>query len=204
MERRNAVVRLHENQEQSSDDRKTFIILGVPRGGTSAIAGSVQRLGVFLGDDLPNNHEDPNFVEQENAHMLSVIAQRNKAYNVWGWKYPRAQSYLEELKDELVNPHLIVVFRDAVSTMKGQTRWHTGMNQYESVNFVLSLQQKNWNLIKRWKVPTAIVSYEKAIMFPRVFIRQISHFIHNEHPEHEKVEQIVEFLKPLEYKPAET
>ncbi len=40
---------------------KTVIIFGAPRGGTTMIAGVAMKCGLFLGDDLPINCEDPDF-----------------------------------------------------------------------------------------------------------------------------------------------
>ena len=40
-------------------DRRTYVCSGVTRGGTSAVAGAMRKLGVFMGDNLLNNHEDP-------------------------------------------------------------------------------------------------------------------------------------------------
>lgn len=180
-------------------ERRTYVCLGVPRGGTSAVAGAMQRLGLFIGADLPNNYEDPDFVSKPPAVMKQTIAARQEAHDVWGWKFPAAANYLENLMPVLENPHLVVVFRDLVSTMKAHQRWHN-RGQLLSVHEILLQQQRNWFLIERWKVPTAMVSYEKAILQPALFASQMADFLGMPQPEAETLEALVDFLKPGSYK----
>ena len=40
---------------------KTFIIFGVPRGGTTMVARVAEKLGVEMGQNLPSNYEDDEF-----------------------------------------------------------------------------------------------------------------------------------------------
>jgi len=41
--------------------QKTFIVFGVPRGGTTMVARVVEKLGVVMGTNLPLNYEDDEF-----------------------------------------------------------------------------------------------------------------------------------------------
>ena len=42
-------------------NQKTFIIFGVPRGGTTMVARVAEQLGVSMGSGLPSNYEDDEF-----------------------------------------------------------------------------------------------------------------------------------------------
>ena len=44
-----------------SSSKKTLILFGMPRGGTTMIANIVRSMGVCLGEDLPVNLEDGDF-----------------------------------------------------------------------------------------------------------------------------------------------
>lgn len=178
---------------------KTFICFGVARGGTSAVAGVLQRLGVYMGDNLPNNYEDPQFINKPREHMLEVIAQRDAQHEVWGWKFPNAANYLDALLPSVQNPHLILVFRDLVATVKAHMRWHN-RDQLFAMHDVLIQQQRNWFLTERWKLPTALVSYEKAILAPNLFIHEMADFVGLPKPDEEVQSQMVEFLEPGSYK----
>jgi len=197
---KSAFVLLNENAKARSTPEKTFICLGVARGGTSAVAGTMQRLGVFIGNDLANNYEDPDFLNNiSDADMCRTIAQRNAAHPVWGWKNPNAADPLERLLPEIRNPHLIVVTRDLVATMRAQTRWHKRGDIYSAHDIMLQ-QQRNWFLVERWKLPTAMISYEKMILDPARFVSEFAHFLNRPKSKPKLIQDITEFLVPGSYK----
>lgn len=196
--RKSAIVRMHESDE-GLPERRTYVCFGVARGGTSAVAGIMQRLGLFIGEDLPNNYEDPAFVGKGPPLMRKTIAARNEAYPVWGWKFPSASNYLEALSPDLVNPHLVVVCRDMAATMKAHMRWHKRGLQLAAHDILLQ-QQRNWFLVERWQVPTLLVSYEKAVLAPEIFVREMADFLGQPRPEGDDMAQMTAFLEPGSYK----
>ncbi len=198
-DRKNAIVRMYPS-EGALPERRTYVCLGVARGGTSAVAGVMQRLGLFIGDDLPNNYEDPHFTGGKTAvKMKETIASRNEDHAIWGWKFPGASNYLEQLMPSLVNPHLIIVHRDMVATMKAHMRWHK-RSQHLAVHEILMQHQRNWFLAERWRVPTALVSYEKAILTPDVFVNELADFLGYPGPGKSRMPEFVDFLVPGSYK----
>ena len=181
------------NQDQPSESEsvsnKTFVLFGNPRGGTTMIANVVRSMGVFLGNDLPINLEDNGFnwdilarqePEPSRADKITsikkVIKDRNAQYDVWGWKYPRADVYFKGISPALVNPMLICVFRDVVaSTWRGVVR-----RRQEPLNLMrraLDLQSSNLRLIEESKLPTLLVSYEKAIADPLQLVTSLNRFM---------------------------
>lgn len=199
-ERSSAIVPVFTREDGQLNPRRTYVCFGVARGGTSAVAGAMQRLGVFMGDGLPNNYEDPRFgLGQSPARMREAIAERNAAHDVWGWKFPAASNYLERLSKDLRNPYLVVVFRDIAATMKGHMRWHNHEITL-AANEILVQQQKNWLLVERWRVPTLLVSYEKAILDPRLFVQELAGHLGRPVPQGDAMDRIVAFLAPGSYK----
>jgi len=196
---KSALVQMYASDEARDNAEKTFICLGVARGGTSAVGGVMQRLGVQMGENLTNNYEDLDFINKNQAHMRAAVEKRNEAHSVWGWKAPNAANYLEMLLPSVRNPHLIVVFRDTVATMKAHVRWHNRSQQL-AVHEIMLQQQKNWFLLERWQIPTALVSYEKAILAPEVFVPQMADFLSVPQPDAEGLQGITEFLSPGSYK----
>ena len=176
-------------------NRKTFIVFGVPRGGTTMIARVVEKLGVCMGSDLPANYEDSefNFDKLSNAikkdqeclvsTLFAVINRRNAMHDVWGWKYPRAHRYLPLIINKVRNPHLICVMRDPVaSSLRPLSRKRMpkeGKRHLPDriINQHLMYQQKNIALIDEFKRPTFLCSYEKAILDPPMFVADLSAFI---------------------------
>ena len=199
-ERQSAIIPMFQAEGGKLHPNRTYICFGVARGGTSAVAGTLQRLGVFMGDDLPNNYEDRRFGPgQSAAQMRATITDRNTAHRVWGWKFPAAANYLEALHNSLRNPYLIVVFRDAAATMKAHVRWHNRDIQH-AAHEVLMQQQKNWYLLERWRVPTLLISYEKALLAPRLFATELAQLTGQPTPKDQALAEIENFLAPGSYK----
>jgi hypothetical protein len=199
-ERLSAIVPVFHPEDGNPHPRRTYVCFGVARGGTSAVAGVMQRLGVFMGDDLPNNYEDPRFGPGRSPRdMRATIAGRNDAHDIWGWKFPAASNYLEGLANDLRNPHLVLVFRDMAATMKAHMRWHNREITL-AAHEILMQQQKNWFLVERWRVPTLLISYEKAILEPRLFVQELAGYLDRPVPEGDDLDRMVAFLTPGSYK----
>ena len=182
---------------ETKSDKKTFVCFGVPRGGTSAIAGTMRKLGIFLGDDVPNNHEDQEMVGKSNAHRLKIVEKRNADHSIWGWKDPNAVSYLQQLVPQLVNPHYVIVFRDLVATTKGHMRWHARDAKF-AVSDIATQQQRNVMFALYCEAPVMLVSYEKAVLNPSSLVAELVEFLNVPHPQ--DPQSFIEFLAPGQYK----
>ena len=103
--------------------QRTYVTFGVERGGTSLVAGVLRALGLYLGDIPEGNNEDKSFHNKPLGQMKSTIARRNQEYDVWGWKYPTASTYLPVLCKSIRNAFFIVVYRDVVATALSRAQW---------------------------------------------------------------------------------
>ena len=191
---------LHGSKQESdlADNdlnQKTFIIFGVPRGGTTMIARVAEQLGVGMGSKLPSNYEDDEFNYDKMSDalkedpklmaraLLRAINRRNGRHDVWGWKYPRAHLYLPLIIKQVRNPHLICVLRDPVaSSLRPLSRKRVqkeGKAQLPTrvIKQHLSWQLKNIEQIHKFNKPTFLCSYEKAILDPAGFVADLSAFI---------------------------
>jgi len=188
------------------DEPRTVICFGTPRGGTSMVAGTIVGLGVFMGENLLQNIEDPMFNQDTDkmlsrdafkARLPSVIAERNNAHKIWGWKFPLAHAYLDEIISEIRNPHFVIVLRDpvpatlranldedqlALQEMLRRTRWTI----------------KNLELANRIQAPTLMVSYERASKNPEGLILQLADFMQLAVPD--DISPLLEFMEPGSYK----
>ncbi len=178
-------------------DRKTFVCFGVVRGGTSAVAGVMRKLGVFMGDDVPNTHEDQEMINRGIPHRLRMIEKRNAAHKIWGWKDPDAVNYLHHLIPKLINPHYVVVSRDAVAATKGHMRWHAREAKC-AIGDVVVQQQRNVMFSLYCDAPVLFVSYEKVLMNPGSFIAELTAFLDVPPPQDEQ--SLIAFLAPGSYK----
>jgi len=188
---------LQGEQLAPTSDAYTVVILGVPRGGTTMVAGVAQRCGLFIGDNLPGNLEDPRFVRSDASGLEDVVAESNQKRKIWGWKYPRAADYLSELLPKLRNPRLVVVWRDPLATAsRGISR---GDTVDKSLKRVVSFQTKNIRLIQEANCPILHVSYERAISEPLSFAETLAGFIGGSMPA--DTQELIAFMEPGSYKP---
>ena len=95
---------------------RTFVVLGVQRGGTSMVAGALRALGVDMGR-AGLNHEDRRFLHASEATLSKVIAERNFELPVWGFKAPETTLQLDFLETALRNPHFICVTRNILAVV---------------------------------------------------------------------------------------
>jgi len=189
----------------TNNEKKTFIIFGVGRGGTTMVAGVAKLCGLDIGKDLPVNMEDNDFnlqvlakkgIEKPIPYIIDSIEQRNKVKDIWGWKFPRAIAYLDGIRQHVVNPHLILVSRDPIATAARDIL--SGTPKIKAIEIVLRLQLRNMELVKNWQAPSLIVSYERSIADPEQFITDLCHFIGFEKPA--DTSKVRAFMKPGEYK----
>ena len=188
------------NPPPPDETEYTIVIFGVPRGGTTMVAGVAQRCGLYIGDNLRVNLEDPDFHAQPVPNMRMAVAQRNLVHPVWGWKYPRAADYLVALLPQLRNPRLIVVFRDMVANMARIQKQDE--SALKALRAVFQMQRKNIELIEAAHLPTLLVSYEKAVSNPISFAAELAQFIGLPPPP--DIEELQDFTRPGSYKPVMT
>jgi hypothetical protein len=183
---------------------RTYAILGVPRGGTSMVAGVARLCGLDLGKDLPNTHEDfdfnVDFLKRDGLEPVpairAAVERRNAAHSVWGWKYPRSIRFLDQIRPGLRDPRLILVLRDPVASAGRPVR-RLKQNPLEVVQDHLELQARNLELVSRWEVPALLVSYERAIDRPVELAEQLADFLGMPPPaDHDQVRR---FVRPGTY-----
>jgi hypothetical protein len=191
-------------QNSTSDTRKTFIIFGIGRGGTTMVAGVAKLCGLDIGQNLPINLEDNDFNPQvlnkqgiqPVPHIINTLKERYRSKDIWGWKFPRAIAYLAQIQQHLVNPHLILVSRDPIATAAREIL--SGAPKLKAIELVLRLQLRNMELVKSWEAPTLVVSYEKSIQYPEQFVTDLCDFLDVARPT--DTSEIRAFMQPGQYK----
>lgn len=172
-ERESAILAIGENDTLGA---RTYVVIGVMRGGTSMVAGVLRGMGLDLGPQVSEqNHESPLFTRQySREEMRETLVQYNATHDVWGWKFPHAADYLKDIWEDIVNPHLICVFRDPAANARGLQRWGSQNDGLKATNASLQRQQKNLGLARELACPTLFVSYEKAERHKRLFVRELA------------------------------
>ena len=200
-----------------AEDSRTFVVFGVPRGGTTMVARIVEQLGVPMGENLPANYEDQafnfDFMPDEykadrskmHASLIDSIQQRNQSHSVWGWKYPKAHIYLNQVLKHVRQPHLICVLRDPLASSlrplgRKNSRSKSGKTTppIKVMEQHLMWQNKNLEIIRKSSCPSLICSYEKAVVNPEGFVKEMANFIGLDSSD-QRISLAVDQIKPGRY-----
>lgn len=196
--------------------RKTFCVLGVPRGGTTMVAGLLVRMGIFMGSDVVLEFvEDREFLghrghrdlfenlrrESEKISYLSgvndVIDRRNKEHEVWGWKDPISIFYLLEIARRLVNPHYIFVTRDLGAVARNEMLVEAGPYPPEHILAHMLVAAQATSRICAFlageRKPALMISYERSLTAPDRMVSSLARFVGAGPVD----DELVSFVKPV-------
>ena len=161
--------------------KKTFIVTGIARSGTSLVAGLLREAGVFLGDFVYEVvNEDAQIIELLRSHdmpmLKTLIGERNACHATWGFKIPDLHTLLRH--DDLAlfrNPHLIVIYRDpvAVAVRNALSEHHEEMQALVTASNAMHALGRFVGIAD---CPVLLLSYEKALAFPNTMIDSMLDF----------------------------
>ncbi len=161
--------------------KRTIVVTGVARSGTSLVASVLKAAGLHMGDhvyDVVN--EDAQMLEivrsRDTKLLRALIQQRNTRYPSWGFKIPNLHAYMryDEL-NQFRNPHLIAIFRDPVAVaMRNALSEHTG--QLPGLIAASGAMQAMARFAEQTDCPLLLLSYEKVVSFPPLLIDSVLDF----------------------------
>lgn len=159
---------------------KTILVFGCGRGGTSAVAGVLRILGVFMPNAHPLKHESSP-ISYEGSRVNREATRRsienfNLKYPIWGWKAPKDVFCLDQYIDMIRNPHIIIVFRNILDVIDSTCR-------HEKIDFVASaieVADVYKELCKRLTftcLPVALINYERMCNNPMETVSEIDRWV---------------------------
>ena len=155
----------------NSEAQRTLIILGMHRSGTSALTGSLEAAGVYLGttnhstaDNVKGNRESRRIMILQNDLLLrnggswfepvcnlkwepihlvtrDLIIESYKQSSVWGFKDPRTLFTLDGWLDAIPHAELVGVFRHPFFVAESLLR-RNDMSHELGLNLWISYNQK--------------------------------------------------------------
>lgn len=168
------------NKPGSPQPEKTVVVLGPARGGTTMVASVLQSLGISMGEKLGPVLEDvalSRAVESRDvARLKDIVARRNAAHPLWGWKRPSALKYADVWQGCFRNPYIIAIFRDPFA-IANRNRISMLSDVFQSME--RSVQQLGLlvDILSRQQGPVLLCSYEKALISPETFVRAVDSFL---------------------------
>ena len=184
---------LHVLNSPPPGEGRGIFVFGAPRGGTSMVAGVLRILGVDMGarQGVGNNEDldiqearggvaglgDPASGTFQSAllRMRPLIAKRANSVQSWGWKDPHGVLYAAQVQDLLPGPRILCVLRDPQAAAE-RVSLLTEKPILSALEETLTLYQRCRTYLADCDLPTALISYEKSLVRPERFVRQLAGF----------------------------
>ena len=185
------------NAPQDMPAKRTIIVLGTARGGTSIAAGALFHLGVPMFAVHEPVFEEINLstaFENADKKRYQKIIKKYNSEPVWAWKRPSIIDYLPKVEAEVRNPMFIVMVRDVLS-VGARNGLSMGHDVIASMQNALSQQQKLLDFLRLTKAPVLLCSVEKTKQYPADFIENVISFS-KIMPSHEQVNKAIDFIEP--------
>ena len=143
---------------------QTVLVVGQPRGGTSAVAGILDALGVYMGPPAElrggGSFESYVFVHGTAAERLAEVDRCNKEYNLWGWKQPFGVHALDLVPRSVRNLHCVFVFRDIAALAHAYVH-HNNITPAQALRFAKDQNDALYDRAMTSVYPRILMSYER-------------------------------------------
>lgn len=157
--------------------KKTFIVVGCAKSGTSMSAGLLRLAGVHFGTteemgDCEPQSENMYIIDRVRQGDRQAIDEMNARYNVWGMKHPLLVGQLPWLLSACHNPHFIFCYRDLAAVAKHKRK---GDRAFDPVKFAETMKYDGLTVQtmtefaaarRPQQPPMLFVSYETASRVP--------------------------------------
>ena len=158
---------------------RTLIVLGAPRGGTSAIAGALAATGLFMGGGASGPVFESlalaNAIEKgEDTKVRELIGAFDAEHDVWAFKRPGYNNYVGQYHSFFRNPIYLVILRDPVATAnRGYISSRLKANFTKKLHHILSIQSRILGFLDSSGAPAVLISYEKLLQSPESTLRLV-------------------------------
>lgn len=152
--------------------KKTIIIVGVERGGTSMVAGVVRALGIYGGDRLGRNHESPAFLSDNKVKLLENIKFMKEQSDVWWIKAPKLSLNLEFILSNVENPIVIFVNRNWTAVANSWLQ-RSNSKPLKTIKHCLNYYTEIIKIVGEKNIPTISVDYEYSCRNPEKFVKEL-------------------------------
>lgn len=161
---------------------ETVIVLGVGRGGTSLVAGTLRCLGISMGEDPhPAKHEWSPVVYTPERQVNVPATRRNveamnAAHPLWGWKSPADLFVVDALLPLLRGPAFLIVTRDLVNVTLSSQKYDgtpPEIGFYEAAIVYRLIADR----MRFWPYPAAVVPFQEILENADEFVEFIASFL---------------------------
>lgn len=168
------------NAEHLSDQTPlAVVVLGAARGGTSAVAATLDALGVAMGRGaLPPVYEDLELslaIEEAREADIAELIARRSTNSPWGFKRPGYSRYADRHHAQLGNVRYVAIFRDPLATAV-RARLSSEADLLGTMRRTLDEYRRIKDFLRSCQAPALLVSYEKLLENPQGFVDALADF----------------------------
>lgn len=169
------------NPPATNSDTKTIAVIGLPRGGTSVVAAVLDAIGIYMGErselQAGGAFETEVFMGKHRDLWGNEINRRNSLHKLWGWKNPQGVAMLANIPKGMRNVHCVYVFRDPVAMAEGQINRGNPQPSVSTLDSALREYSELYKAVLASSYPGLLVSYERILSRPAVFIAALAAFL---------------------------
>ncbi len=195
----NTGIRYIGDKKAIEQEQKTLIVIGVVRGGTSLVAGTIDKLGIFTGKkSRPPVYEDVVLAElfEKNNYDAAqkIIDEYNANHDIWLFKRPSVINYIDDVNQLFRNPIYLIIFKDIFSVSNRNSISMTtdtiqGLKKaHDEYSKILSFINKN-------EINGYLLSYEKIMQNTENFVETMITLLDTDIDE-TKREKAMRFIEP--------
>lgn len=171
------------------------LVLGTGKCGSSAVAGALVHLGVWMGDRFVEGvfvhgqrypvYEDAEMVEATETVIASeqlicnpfeALVEARRGLPVWGFKYPRLVWAVDLLMPLLDGVRVVIVSRDREETIASCRRCYGLSERRGNLWYDVMTSEIEW-FLDTYVSPVLRVQYEKLLEDPREETRRLCEFV---------------------------
>lgn len=187
------------------------LVMGTGKCGSSAVAGALRRLGVWMGDEFVEGRYYPVYEDAEMAGAVERIirarvedvalagnpfeglVEARRERPVWGFKYPRLIWAIPWLLDLLDDVRIIVVSRNRADTIASCSRSY-GLSEERANAWYDCVSGAIGEFVSDWCGPALQVQYETLLKDRRGEVGRLAEFVFGGEVELERIEAAVESI----------
>lgn len=174
--------------------RKSIIISGLPRGGTSFAASIFAQLGVpysrpgdrQIGRRYEHRDLRAAFQARDGDGLRRIARQFSVEFKVWAWKLPGIDTDIGFVVDRIPNPHFVFVFKEPLSIAARNTSLR-GKPTLQALDDIFRAYRQLIDAVQALEHPTFLISYDRAVTRMRPFLQEAAKFAGIRHYDDEAV-----------------
>lgn len=193
------------SMQEGCQVKKTVVILGRSRSGTSMVSGMCAKLGVDMREtDNRSSIHSPRGAF-ENSHFIAMTTEmsagrftetvlnmkkcielRDSESDLWGWKSALTHNFIDHFVPHLRNPHFIYVFRNPIGIATSEAHikgFLPGDPGYDD-NFLISLKNTARDIAilescmgRYSKIPSIVFEFEEVRKKPEWSVARLETFL---------------------------